>query len=129
VTLHILLAEDENVIAMTLADALECEGFRVTLAGDGRQALEAERRDKADLLVTDMRMPVMGGAELIRFIRQDRPDLPVIAITGYSDTIPADEKDRLVVLHKPFHLAKLVDTIRSLSAAAGLLNEKTGLTG
>ncbi len=122
VTLHILIAEDEQVIAMTLADVLESEGFRVTLARDGREALEAEDRDAADLLVTDMRMPVMGGAELIQAIRQRRPELPVIAITGYSEATPARESGRLAVLLKPFNLGTLVSEVRALTAGAVLSN-------
>lgn len=118
--LHILLAEDEDLIAMTLADTLESEGFRVTVARNGREALEVQMRDEADILVTDMRMPVMEGAELIRSIRQRRPKLPVVAITGYSETLPPIEKGRLVVLHKPFSLNSLVNTVRSLSMSAGI---------
>lgn len=121
--LHILLADDEELIAMTLADALESEGFRVTVAHDGRQALEAERKDAADLLITDMRMPVMDGGALIRAIRQRRPDLPVVAITGYSETLPAPERNRLVLLLKPFSLTALLDTVNALLAGSRLSAE------
>lgn len=121
--LHIILADDEDLIAMTLADALEGEGFRVTVAHNGRQALDADAEDAADILVTDMRMPVMDGAELIRSIRLRRPDLPVIAITGYSESIPRNEKNRLVVLLKPFNLDTLLNTVRALAVSNRLVAE------
>lgn len=83
-SLRILLAEDESLIAMTLADALEAEGYSVTVTGNGAAALvEARQMDPAfDLLVTDLNMPLMSGEDLIRTLRLERPELPIIVITG-----------------------------------------------
>ncbi|WP_377810304.1 response regulator [Azospirillum sp. A29] len=71
---HIILAEDEELVAAALAEFLETEGFRVTITHDGVQALEAEEKDAADLLLTDMRMPVLDGEGLIRSVRAGRPN-------------------------------------------------------
>ncbi|MCM8738574.1 response regulator [Azospirillum sp. A1-3] len=105
--MHILVAEDEDLVAMALAEVLEDEGFRVTLTHNGQDAIDADALDPADLLVTDMRMPILGGKILIETLRAKRPNLPVIVMTGYSEHLPNDEPGRLVVLRKPFSLSTL----------------------
>lgn len=111
---HVLLAEDEDLVAMVVAEVLESEGFRVTVTHNGLAAVEADAADPADLLLTDMRMPVMDGEALIRIIRQRRPDLPVVVTTGFSEYLPNEEPGRLVVLRKPYALSALVPTITAL---------------
>ncbi|HYF89992.1 response regulator [Azospirillum sp.] len=111
---HVLLAEDEDLVAMVVAEVLESEGFRVTVTHNGLAAVEADATDPADLLLTDMRMPVMDGEALIRIIRQRRPDLPVVVTTGYSEHLPNEEPGRLVVLRKPYSLSALIPAITAL---------------
>lgn len=111
---HILLAEDEDLVAAVLAQSMEEEGFRVTVTHNGLKALEADAADPADLLVTDMRMPVMNGQTLIRLIRERRADLPIVVTTGYSDHIPKTEPGRLMVLHKPYSIEVLISQMRAL---------------
>lgn len=105
---HILVAEDEDLVAMALAEVLEAEGFRVTVTHNGQKAIDTDVLDPADLLVTDMRMPIIGGKALIETLRAKRPNLPVIVMTGYSEDLPNDEPGRLVVLRKPFSMSTLV---------------------
>jgi CheY-like chemotaxis protein len=80
---HILLAEDEVLIALMFQDALEVEGHRVSVAHDGIEALEVDEQDPAEVLVTDLAMPRMGGRELLERLRQRRPDLPALVVSGY----------------------------------------------
>ena len=100
--LHVIVAEDEPLVAATVGGILEESGYRVTLTGDGLEALEADQCDPADLLVTDLRMPRLDGVALVGRIRERRPHLPIIVMTGYSEAIPAEEAGRLVVIRKPF---------------------------
>lgn len=111
---HVLIAEDEDLVAAVLADTLENHGFRITVTHNGLQAYEADENDPADLLLTDMRMPVMDGGSLIRLIRQRRPDLPVVVMTGYSEYIPPEEPGRLIVARKPFIFSALIRHIETL---------------
>lgn len=111
---HVLLAEDEDLVAMVVAEVLESKGFRVTVTHNGLAAAEAEAADPADLLITDMRMPVMDGAALIRILRQRHPDLPIVVTTGFSEHLPDEEPGRLVVLRKPYSLSALVPVITAL---------------
>src|SRR5215218_11511884 len=71
---RVLLAEDEALIALSLADLFEAEGHDVTIAVDGAEALDAARRlgDALGVLVTDLNMPRMGGEDLIRELRAER---------------------------------------------------------
>ncbi|CAO3358508.1 Signal transduction histidine kinase [Azospirillum melinis] len=99
---------------MAVGEFLESEGFRVTVTHNGLEAIEADTADPADILLTDMRMPVMGGEALIRIIRQRRPELPIVVTTGYSEHLPAEEPGRLTVLRKPYSLSVLAPTITAL---------------
>ena len=111
---HIIIAEDEELVAIALACMLESHGFRVTVTRNGQEALEAEAQDPADILLTDMRMPVLGGRELIQRIRQRRPDLPVVVMTGFSESIPAEEPGRTLVLNKPFQVDVLFNALQAV---------------
>ncbi|MGX9964044.1 response regulator [Roseomonas sp. F4] len=80
----ILLAEDEALAAMAIEEELLGEGYEVVLATDGQAALEAARTRRPDLLLTDLRMPRLDGAGLIRALRAEMPELPVVVMTGYA---------------------------------------------
>ncbi len=99
---------------MALASTLEDYGYRVTAVHNGLEAMEANEKDPAALLITDMRMPVMDGNSLIRLIRQRRSNLPIVVMTGYSDSVPAQQPGKLIVLTKPFMVGALIKAIRTL---------------
>src|ERR1039458_472427 len=83
----ILLAEDEDVIRLMLVEILTPQGYTVLDAARGAGALAlAERAGQPiDLLVTDMTMPGMTGWDLAKCLRQTRPSLPVLFISGRSE--------------------------------------------
>lgn len=84
---HLLVVDDEADFRRVLADHFEDLGYRVTQAGDGMEALERFDTDarKVDLVLTDIRMPRLGGEELIAELRRQRPFLPIIGVTGHAD--------------------------------------------
>ena len=124
---RVLLAEDEALIALSLADLLEAEGHEVVVAPDGADALDAARRlgDALDVLVTDLNMPRMGGEGLIRELRAERPGLPVVVVTG-SAPFGGEEALRrhagghgpLSLLLKPIDYAELAAALRRAAAGA-----------
>jgi two-component system sensor histidine kinase/response regulator len=85
--LPILIAEDSATQAQRLRYILEQQGYRVTAAPNGRLALEAARRDKPALIISDVVMPEMNGYELCRRIKSDEQlcDIPVVLVTTLSD--------------------------------------------
>ena len=81
----VLLAEDERTLRELVAGALRDEGCDVATSGDGSKALEQLGKQTFDLVITDIRMPRVDGYELLSHLRQEYPDLPVLAISGYVD--------------------------------------------
>ena len=119
-----LVAEDEVLIALSFADILEAEGFHVTVANDGAQALAVARRmgDTLDVLVTDLNMPNMSGEDLIRALRTEQPGLPIVVVTGAPPSGGIAELRRLggnhgflTLLRKPVDYNLLVEAVRSAS--------------
>jgi Response regulator containing CheY-like receiver, AAA-type ATPase, and DNA-binding domains len=103
---HVLLVEDELLVNVVVLDILEHAGYRVTATFSGREALDAESRDPADLLLTDLRMPQIEGQELIRCLRAKRPDLPVVVLTScmpkhIGDNLRDIGPEKLQLLYKP----------------------------
>ncbi len=120
--LHVLLVEDEQLIAELFAEELLADGHDVAIAGDGQEALtrfvEAEAAGTPyDVVVTDVRMPRMDGVTLTRRLRARHPDLPVVVVSGYAtpeqfSALSAREQAPVVVLPKPVSLARLRSAVR-----------------
>lgn len=112
--LRILLVDDDVLVRCGTADMLSYAGHLVNEAGSGPAALDILAQDAAvDLLITDNRMPGMSGAALIERVRNDRPTLPILMITGYAsrgDNIGAD----IGLLTKPFREAGLLSAVQEL---------------
>ena len=82
----ILVIEDSPTQAEKLRYALEQQGWRVRVAGNGREALEAIRDRRPSLIVSDVIMPEMDGFDLCKEVKREAPDLPVILLTSLSDS-------------------------------------------
>lgn len=111
---HILIAEDEASLRELLVRALRDDGHETTACADGAAALEALADARVDLLLTDIKMPIMDGIALALAAARDRPDMPVLLMTGYADQreraagIEAIVRD---VLAKPFSLDALREAV------------------
>ena len=108
---HILLAEDETRVRLLTQRVLESRGYRVLSATDGQMALQlaSDPELRLDLLVTDVVMPGMSGPDLARRLRQTRPGLPVVYMSGYADQGLAHEAAATggAFLSKPFETETL----------------------
>jgi len=117
-SLHVLLAED-NVVNQKLAvGVLEKLGHRVTLASNGRQAVDACRRKTFDVVLMDVQMPEMDGLEATRFLRKAETvggdHLPIVAMTAHAmkgDKQRCLEAGMDLYLAKPFRMRELADTL------------------
>lgn len=109
----ILLVEDEPAVRQLFAQALLRAGYRVHEARNGQEALKVfdQHGDSIDLLLTDMRMPYMGGLELAQLLRARRVTLKLICISGY----PGIEGDTATdFLAKPFSRDDLLTKVRDV---------------
>jgi DNA-binding NtrC family response regulator len=78
----VIVVDDEKVIREGLRRLLSAEGYRVLTADNGRDALELIRGESADVVLCDLKMPVMGAMEVLGEVRKAYPNLPVIIVTG-----------------------------------------------
>jgi DNA-binding response OmpR family regulator len=107
---HVLIAEDDRNLQQGLLDLLEAEGYRVTTADDGQQALDAFRTETFDLLLLDVMMPELSGYDVCREVRKANSTVPIIMLTAKGEEI-----DKVVGLElgaddyvtKPFGLHEL----------------------
>jgi two-component system, cell cycle response regulator CpdR len=109
---RVLIAEDEESLCAMCARALASAGHDVKTACDGSEALETLKRENGrfDLLLTDIRMPIMDGIALALAVARDFPELTILLMTGYADQRErAHGLDALIhdVIQKPFSLAAL----------------------
>jgi CheY-like chemotaxis protein len=88
---RILLVDDNRLGLIARKSVLEDQGYRITTAAEGQEALERFGREKFDLIITDYKMPKMNGLELIGKIHE-RPDaVPIILISGYAEALGMTE--------------------------------------
>jgi putative nucleotidyltransferase with HDIG domain len=103
----ILVVDDERQIQLLLEEFLTSMGHTVRLAGDGEQALQVLQREALDGVFVDLKMPKMGGLELLRLIKLAYPALPVIMITGYPSVevaVEAMKEGAVDFITKPLQL-------------------------
>ena len=110
----ILLVEDEPAVRQLVVRTLRRAGYSVYEAANGEEAIRAfeEHAASIDLLLTDMRMPTMGGAELAQRLRALRPSLKLICISGYPGGGETDLAGDF--LQKPFSREELLGKVRAV---------------
>jgi len=102
----ILVVDDDELLRQLLANDFVRRGYDVTQAGDGAQALELLGRQKFDLVISDVKMPRLGGVELLTAIRRRPEEIPVFMfITGFSELTLEDayHKGANALFSKPFN--------------------------
>jgi CheY-like chemotaxis protein len=114
----VLIAEDEVTIAETLAMIVEDAGYTPILARDGREALALARQHHPDLIITDLMMPFLNGADLIAAIHGDATAQgaappPVVVVTAASRA-RAEASGATIVIVKPFDVTMIESALRRL---------------
>lgn len=113
-----LLAEDESMLAEILKENLAERQIDLTLAKDGQEAWELYKKHGTDILITDIRMPRMDGLTLIRHIRKEDEDLPIIITTVNAETDDLEDGFDAGAddyLRKPFSIRELALRIKALT--------------
>jgi len=112
---HILVVEDEESLAESVRYNLEREGFRVSVAGDGRRALDRFRVDRPALVILDLMLPEISGLDVCRTMRAES-DVPIIVVTAKdseADKVTGLELGADDYVTKPFSIRELVSRVRA----------------
>jgi PAS domain S-box-containing protein len=120
---HVMCVDDEPALIELLRDQLTTLGYRVTAHVSPLEALEdfLDHPLDFDVMLTDLTMPGMSGADLAERVRKVRPDLPIVMATGYGRVMSEERARELGVrplLHKPFSMAVLGEAIQDALASA-----------
>lgn len=108
----VLIVDDEEEFATTLAERLSLRGYDARVEGDGEGALAAVEASLPDVVVLDVKMPGIGGFEVLRRIKSDHPQLPVILLTGHGatkDGMKGMELGAYDYLIKPIDIMDLIE--------------------
>ena len=112
----ILVVEDDLDVLSVIVRHLEHSGYKVITATDGMEGLKKLKSGGYDLVITDIVMPYVSGTGVVSALKESRPHIPVIAITGYGE-VPeavAMEKKADLVLSKPVRMSDLKEHIARL---------------
>jgi len=117
VLMRILVVDDDRAVRESLRRSLEFNGYKVELASDGAQALEAIIASRPDAMVLDVMMPRLDGLEVARRLRSTGDDLPILVLTArdtVSDRVSGLDAGADDYLPKPFALEELLARLRAL---------------
>ena len=127
----LLLVDDEPNILTSLRRLLRAEGFAIRTAESGGQALELLAQEPADVIISDMRMPMMNGAEFLKQAREHWPDSYRIILTGFADmeamVSAVNEGGVNAYLNKPWDDLQLLQTVRGALERKRLVDERNAL--
>ncbi|MFZ1412145.1 MAG: response regulator transcription factor [Micropruina sp.] len=127
--IRILTVDDESSLTELLSMAMRYEGWDVTTAGSGLGAVKAARESRPDAIVLDMMLPDFDGLEVMRRIRTEQPDVPVIFLTakdGLDDRIGGLTAGGDDYVTKPFSLEELIARLRGLLRRSGATTARPG---
>ena len=127
---NILLIEDDRRSAQSLERVLKAKGYIVALADRGDEGLERAKQESFDVVVTDLRMPGMGGLELVKELHVAKPRLPIVLMTAFGTTetaIEATKHGAFEYLLKPFEMPELLEVVNRAIASARLMTEPVEL--
>ena len=115
----LLLAEDDRIVAMAVADSLRHRGYRVTVAECGVTALAMFAEQRPDLLILDVQMPNLSGLEVVHRLRAlpEGRDVPILAMTAYAyeqDWLKLMEAGADAYISKPLVFSQLIEQIETL---------------
>ena len=127
---RILVVDDEEQMRDLLAKVLERKGFQTSVCGDGTEALAFLEKEPVDLVVTDVRMPGLGGMEALRAVKELNPDIVVIIMTAFGSidqAVQAVKEGAYDYINKPFKIDEMLLTIEKSLDERHLRHEVSAL--
>ena len=119
--MEILIVEDDTDFGETLADILELHGYKVTITYNGEDAVLKNTEKDYDLTLMDVKLPGMDGVKSFLKIKETKPEVKVIIMTGYKVEEllkKADKNGALRILRKPFDVRKVLKLLEKMKPGA-----------
>lgn len=129
-TFKILVAEDEEITLKHLLNTLKREGYEVTGARNGREAIELLQKERFDVVITDIKMPEMSGMDVLERAKEIDHDIEVLIITGFGSigsAVEAMKKGAYDYITKPFDLDELIIKVKNIHERKVLRRENIAL--
>jgi nitrogen regulation protein NR(I) len=129
---RILLVEDDPAIVMTLRRVLAAEGYEVVVENRGDAGLAKAKETPCDLVITDLRLPGMGGLEIVRELHRAQPQVPILLMTAYGSTetaIEATKSGAFDYLLKPFEIPEMIELVEKAVTTRRMISEPVELGG
>ncbi len=126
----VLIVDDDSTLRELLSETIHGMGYMVDTAENGEDALKKLKRDKYDLVVSDLKMPGMDGLKLLDHIKSLDSNILVIIITAYAtleSAVKAIEKGAYDYIAKPFRLDEFVVVVRNACEKLRLLRQRDSL--
>ena len=114
---HILIADDEEFLCVTIADFLRDEGYKVTIVHDGTEVLPVLKLEKVDLVLLDLMMPHMNGLETLQLLKKHYPQTRVMIVSGYGSDENVQQAKQMGAdgfVNKPFGVETLMRHVRTV---------------
>jgi len=114
---NILVVDDESLVSWAIANVLKKEGFKVTIAENGEDAIDLINFGEYDLVITDFKLPMKNGFEVAECVKIKLPSVPVIMISAFQESKAMLEmfKDKIdFYMQKPFKLSDIVTAVKEL---------------
>lgn len=116
---HILIVDDENDLRTLLRHILTAQGYQITDAADGEEAIELIKLQKFDIALLDIQMPNINGIQVLKYIKEHSPQTKAVMLTGYADlkhAMEAKEFGARDFIGKPYKLEDVLSTIEHILA-------------
>ncbi len=118
---RILVVDDEEALRIVLSAELDGEGYQVSSAGDGQEAINILGTKEFDLILLDIKMPNVDGFEVLKYAKEHCPKTKVVMLTGFADLKNAIESKKLGAedfVSKPYDLVDLLTTVERVLTGA-----------
>ncbi len=127
---HILIVDDEPLIRQSLYEILRIEGYKVHMAQNGEEAIELLKKFHIDIILTDMKLPKMSGLDILTFVKENKPDIEVILITGFGtieSAVDAMRKGAADYITKPINDSEIKIILNQIVERKQILKENLNL--
>jgi len=111
-----LIVDDDETILHMLKRFFDARGYQVVAEGDGLKAVERLKMEKPAIVLTDIKMPSFSGIDLIKFIHQNRKDVPIIVMTAYPYLYPQKRNRNEIEAYfvKPFDIDEMFSSVKRI---------------